>query len=243
MNGITSIALIVAGGKGTRMGSAQKKQFMTLGDHPILSRTLAAFAENKDIHEIVLVVPEADMAFCRERIITPSAFSIPIHLVAGGRLSRQESVYNGLMRAKSLARTLDKTMVLIHDGVRPFVSDELIASCLGRAMEKGGCIPVIELSDSIKEGDLDGQLAGTIAKTVDRSRFYRAQTPQVFRLDLILKAFEHAQSTQFTGTDDASVMEHAGFLVHAVRGSRYNIKITTKEDLAFAKFILENHLS
>ena len=236
---LTSIALIVAGGKGVRMGSETKKQFMALGNRSVLSRTLGVFARNNRIDQIILVVPEEDQEFCRQNIINSLESSVPVHLVTGGKSSRQESVYNGLIKARFIAKAPEKTMVLIHDGVRPFVSDELIASCLDQAAEKGACIPVIELSDTIKEADLDGRFTGKIERTIDRSRFYRAQTPQVFRLDLILDAFDRARATGFTGTDDASLMEHAGFPVHAVRGSLLNIKLTTKDDLVFANFLLK----
>lgn len=238
MNSMDSIAIIVAGGKGTRMGSDRKKQYLALGALPVLSQTLAAFVRNRHIHKIVLVVPEEDMVFCARNIVDPLHVSIPLHLVAGGR-SRQESVCNGLIAAKLQARIPAETMVLIHDGVRPFVSDDLIEACLEKAVEKGACIPVLDLVDTVKEGDLDRNREGRIVSTLDRRRYYRAQTPQVFRLDLILKAFDHAGTTDFRGTDDASVMEHAGFSVYAVNGSRLNIKITTPEDLAFANFLLE----
>ena len=242
MNPIDSIALIVAGGKGSRMNSDRKKQYMDLGNKSVLSQTLAVFARNSHIREIVLVVPEEDMEYCTRDILAFFEGSKPLHLVAGGQ-SRQDSVFNGLRTIARDAKNPARTMVLIHDGVRPFVSDELIGSCLKKAVEKGACIPVIELVDTIKEGDLDPYLEGSIIKTIDRSRFYRVQTPQVFRLDLILQAFDHARTSGFTGTDDASVMEHAGFPVHAVRGSQFNIKITTREDLAFANFLLETNFT
>ncbi|WP_022668411.1 2-C-methyl-D-erythritol 4-phosphate cytidylyltransferase [Desulfospira joergensenii] len=238
MDSIFSIAVIVAGGTGRRMKSRQKKQYMSLGKESVLSRTLTCFARNRHVHEIILVVPEDDMEFCTQKIIGGLGGSKPLSLVSGGN-SRQESVFRGLLAAKSHTENSSETMVLIHDGVRPFVPDPLIDTCLARAVEKGGCIPVIELSDTIKEADLDGDLAGKILKTIDRSRYYRAQTPQIFRLDLILKAFDFARETGFTGTDDASLMEHAGLPVYTVQGNLFNIKITTREDLEFAEFLMK----
>jgi len=234
MNTFRHIAIIVAGGKGQRMQSRQKKQYLELSKIPILTRTITVFDSHDKICDIILVVPEADRKFCRETILEPFCFTTPIHLVAGG-IRRQESVFNGLKKACKLSPDLGKTMVLIHDGVRPFIGKTLIDDCIEKAIINGACIPAVKITDTVKKV-LDGQ---KIAKTLDRDSLYKAQTPQVFRLDLVLKAYEHAKITSFVGTDDASLMEHAGLPVFVTKGSLFNIKLTTPEDLSLADYFLK----
>lgn len=229
MDGIRRIPVIVAGGKGCRMGSQTKKQYLMLDNIPVLTRTLRVFDRQGAMEDIVLVIPDADRAWIQKNVIRPYGFARPVHLVSGGR-TRQESVFNGIRKAVYLADAPDRTLVLIHDGVRPFVTPELIDHLMDMAIQKGGCIPVLAVTDTLKQVDSDRR----IQKTLDRNRIYRAQTPQVFRLDLILQALEHARSTGFTGTDDASIMEHAGFIVHTITGSDDNIKLTTPHDLMLA---------
>lgn len=227
------IAIIVAGGKGKRMQSRQKKQYLELEKIPILTRTIKVFDSHEKICDIILVIPEEDKKFCREFILEPFDFKTPIHLVNGG-IRRQESVFNGLKKACELSPDLGKTVVLIHDGVRPFVGKKLIDDCIAKATINGACIPAVKITDTVKKV-LDGQ---KIAKTLDRDFLYRAQTPQVFRLDLVLRAYAHAKATLFAGTDDASLMEHAGLLVSVTDGSLFNIKLTTPEDLSLARYLL-----
>lgn len=227
------IAIIVAGGKGQRMQSRQKKQYMELAKIPVLTRTIMVFESHEKICDIILVVPEEDGEFCRESILEPFDFKTPIHLVNGG-IRRQESVFNGLKKACELTLSFDKTMVLIHDGVRPFIGKTLIDDCIAKAIINGACIPAVKITDTVKKV-LDGQ---KIAKTLDRDFLYKAQTPQVFRLDLVLRAYAHAKATLFDGTDDASLMEHAGLLVCVTNGSLFNIKLTTPEDLSLARYLL-----
>lgn len=233
MNTFRHIAIIVAGGKGQRMQSRQKKQYLELAKIPILTRTITVFDSHEKIDDIILVVPEADRKFCRETILEPFCFTTPLHLVAGG-IRRQESVFNGLKKACKISLDLGKTMVLIHDGVRPFIGKTLIDDCIAKAIINGACIPAVKITDTVKKV-LEGQ---QIAKTLDRDCLYKAQTPQVFRLDLVLKAYEHAKITSFAGTDDASLMEHAGLPVFVTKGSLFNIKLTTPEDLSLADYFL-----
>ncbi len=233
MKGFRHIAIIVAGGKGQRMQSKQKKQYLELEKIPILTRTIKVFESHEKICDIILVIPKEDKKFCRESILEPFDFKTPIHLVAGG-IRRQESVFNGLKKTCELSPDLDKTVVLIHDGVRPFIGKTLIDDCIAKATINGACIPAIKITDTVKKV-LDGQ---KIAKTLDRDFLYKAQTPQVFRLDLVLRAYAHAKATLFAGTDDASLMEHAGLLVCVTDGSLFNIKLTTPEDLSLARYLL-----
>ena len=234
MKGFRHIAIIVAGGKGQRMQSKQKKQYLELEKIPILTRTIKVFESHEKICDIILVIPKEDKKFCRESILEPFDFKTPIHLVAGG-IRRQESVFNGLKKACELSPDLDKTVVLIHDGVRPFIGKTLIDDCIAKATINGACIPAIKITDTVKKV-LDGQ---KIAKTLDRDFLYKAQTPQVFRLDLVLRAYAHAKATLFAGTDDASLMEHAGLPVFVTKGSLFNIKLTTPEDISLADYFLK----
>jgi 2-C-methyl-D-erythritol 4-phosphate cytidylyltransferase len=223
----------VAAGQGTRMGGQTLKQYLVLDKQPVLNRTLDQFDRHGSMARIVLVVPEKDMDMCLTQMIEPRGFNCPVHLVAGGK-NRQMSVQNGIDQAAALIREPERCLVLIHDGVRPFVSHHLMDRLIQAAIETGGCIPVLPVTDTLKRVDARGQ----IVKTVDRSQMFRAQTPQVFRLDLISQAMNHAADTGFNGTDDASVMEHAGFSVKTIPGDLANIKLTTPHDLLLARHIL-----
>ncbi len=233
MNVYTSIAVIVAGGKGQRMGATTKKQYLALEGIPVLARTLQRFDLFEKIDAIILVLPESDLAYCRKHILEPYTYSTPIFAVNGGR-TRMESVLQGLQKADRI-KCSSQTLVWIHDGVRPFVNHQLFEKCMACARDHGACIPVVPLTDTIKKTGSKGQ----ILSTVDRETLFCAQTPQVFHISRILSAFDHAAKTGFEGTDDSSVMEHAGFEVQTVSGSPMNIKLTTPEDLALAKVYLE----
>lgn len=234
MNAFRHIAIIVAGGKGQRMQSPQKKQYLELNKIPVLTRTITVFESHEKICDIILVVPKEDSVYCRETILEPFGFKTPVHLVAGGT-RRQDSVFNGLKKACELSPLFDSTLVLIHDGVRPFVEKNLIDDCIARAVISGACIPAVKITDTVKKVLADQQ----IDSTLDRDVLYKAQTPQVFRLDLVLKAYSHAAATAFTGTDDASLMEHAGLPVCVTNGSLFNIKLTIPDDLFWARTLLK----
>jgi 2-C-methyl-D-erythritol 4-phosphate cytidylyltransferase len=136
-----------------------------------------------------------------------------------------------VLKAIDLSVSLQNTLVLVHDAVRPFVPADLIDQCLALAEEAGACIPVLKPTDTVKTV-LDQKQIDT---TLDRERLCLAQTPQVFRLDLLVKAFEKARACGYTGTDDASLLEHANIPVHVTPGSLFNIKLTTPEDLVLAR--------
>lgn len=232
MTGFRHIVIIVAAGKGMRMQSREKKQYLKLDKVPVLTRTIAAFDSHEKIRDIILVLPKGDRAFCRDFVIKPYGIQTPIHLVNGGA-TRQESVFNGLEKACGLSPLLSTTLVLIHDGVRPFVDGALINDCIAKAIITGACIPAVKITDTVKK-----VMGKEISKTLDRESLFLAQTPQVFRLDLILKAYVRARKDLFTGTDDASIMEHVGFPVFVTKGSLANIKLTTPEDLCLARYFL-----
>ncbi len=234
-------AIIVAGGTGTRMGTSTKKQYLPLGNMPVLSRTIQVFDQCPLIDHIFLVVPEDDISFCRDNIIAPFGFCSPISLVSGGE-SRQNSVYNGLIAAKQVAGSKRdrKQIVLVHDGVRPLVSESLIRDCVEKALITGGCIPVLSSVDTVKCLDVG---KSQVAKTLDRNCIGFAQTPQAFDIDILTDAFVHAREMNFTGTDEASLLEHADRVVSIVQGSARNIKITTMSDLVFARSLLEDQMN
>ena len=229
-----NIAIIVAGGKGLRMQSSVKKQFIDLDGIPVIVRTLAAFDMHCRVDEIILVVPEQDLDFTRNDLLHRFSFSTPLHIIKGG-VTRQDSVGNGLDKALKICIRPKITFVLIHDGVRPFVGENLVDRCLDGALKNGACIPVLGIFDTVKRADKNGK----IICTLDRDGLFRAQTPQVFRLDLIVKAASYARNTGFLGTDEASICEHAKLPVDIVDGGPFNIKLTSPQDLIFAGLIIQ----
>lgn len=226
-------AIIVAGGSGSRMKSDIRKQYLVLDKIPILTRTLTVFETIKKVDLIILVIPEQDRQFCRETIISPFGFNKVVGLVNGGG-TRQESVSNALeyIRGKKLLRSDD--IVMIHDGVRPFVDQQIIENCIKGASIHGACIPAVQISDTVKRADQKKM----IRETLKRENLYLAQTPQTFRYGLISEAFEHARLNFFSATDDASIAEYFGSAVQIVQGSKNNLKITTREDLDLGKYLL-----
>jgi 2-C-methyl-D-erythritol 4-phosphate cytidylyltransferase len=222
-------AVIVGAGQGTRMGTKAKKQYMMLGNRPVLAHTLLAFEKCDAIEEIFLVVPRGDDPLCKKEIMDPLRPNKPIHLVSGG-VTRQESVYNGL-------KAIDGRfgLVAIHDGVRPLVKIDQIAECVRVAKEYGSCILAIAAKDTIKTVDDDDR----VIVTMKRHMIRMAQTPQVFHYNLILRAHEAAQKEACVGTDDAELVELCGEVVKVIPGDPYNIKITTPEDLKLAEVLLE----
>ena len=230
-----NFAIIVAAGMGLRMGSKTKKQYLYLDKIPILARTIMAFDTCDQVREIVLVIPEQDQEYCKKYIIDPFDFAKKIHLVEGGK-QRQDSVLNGLKRVRDRINPDKEAIVLIHDGVRPFINQNIIKECIQKTIEYGACIPAVKITDTVKQVCPDS----SIQKTLSRQFLYTAQTPQTFKLDLIMRAFDYAIKTSFSGTDDASLIEHLGDKVVIVNGSKMNIKITTQEDLVLGKHLLKS---
>jgi 2-C-methyl-D-erythritol 4-phosphate cytidylyltransferase len=226
-------AIIVAAGKGRRMAGRVPKQYLSLRGCPVVGRTLKVFDACPQVDALILVVPQSDFEYCRSTVFDRLDLRKSVLLAAGGA-QRQDSVYNGLLRA---AEVLESTqgLVAIHDGVRPLVAVEQVSACIRRAREHGGCILGLPALDTPKQ--VDGH--GKITATLNREMVWMAQTPQVFRHDLILSAHSDARACGFAATDDAQLMERMGFPVAIISGSRRNIKITTAEDLAMAEAWLE----
>lgn len=221
-------AIIVAGGKGIRMGAATRKQYMLLAGKPIVCHTLEVFDACPCIDNIYLVVPPDDLETCSEKWISSMTLHKTIHLVAGG-IERQDSVYLGIQAVSGQQCEI----VVIHDAVRPFVSSRIIDACVGEAQVSGACIvgmPAMETAKLVKSGQIES--------TLDRNAIWMAQTPQAFELGLIRTAHEKARLERFVGTDDAMLVERLGRKIRIIPGSRLNMKITTPEDLALAEGIL-----
>lgn len=218
-------AIIVAAGKGARMGSEMPKQYMTIAGKTILDTTLYKFEKSNDVDEIILVINKDDIEFVKDEIAP--FYNRIAHVVHGGK-TRTESVYQGL---KKVRKSCD--IVLIHDGVRPFISYNLISTCIENASIYKACIPVIDVNDTIKEVSEDG----IIVKTFDRKKLRAAQTPQAFDFNVIRECYENAMTEDVSFTDDASIVEYYGYKVKTIEGLYKNIKITTPLDLRMAEIL------
>ena len=237
-------AIIVAAGTGKRMNSTVKKQYMGIASQPVLGLTLKAFEESKT-DEIVVVTGADEIAYVREQIVEDYLFKKVTAICCGGK-ERCDSVCEGL---KTLIRNhpdaIGSSYVLIHDGVRPLITPELINRCIDSVKECGACVPAVPEKDTVKMINADGE----IDCTLDRKKIYRIQTPQCFEMGLIKEAFEkyyveigsaeeEAQDTAAI-TDDAMLVEkYTGHKVRIVEGDYRNIKITTPEDIKIAEFYL-----
>ena len=217
-------AIIVAGGKGTRINSKLPKQFIGLNGKPILLHTLEAFFNYSKDLTIVLVLPENEFGIW-ETIQKEFKINRPLILQKGGD-TRFQSVKNGLEKIEG------EGLVAIHDGVRPLVRTDLIGASFRLAAVHGSAIASVRLKESIRETDQD------TTKAVDRSRYRLIQTPQTFDLQLIKKAYQMKEDPSLT--DDASVAEHAGHKISLFEGSYENIKVTTPEDLVVAEALLKS---
>lgn len=214
--------IIVAGGSGSRMGSATPKQFLELLGLPILMHTLKKFQQVVDEGEIILALPEKEQNTWQS-LCEKHQFDVPHQVVNGGE-SRFHSVQNALKKVE------EKSIVAIHDGVRPLVSENVITNCLQAAKTHGAAIPTLPMQDSIRKISDNG------SEIADRSQFVLVQTPQCFQSDIILKAYQQDYQNSFT--DDASVVEQLGYEIYLVEGNKENIKITTPEDLKMAEVLV-----
>lgn len=216
-------AIIVAGGKGSRMQSALPKQFMLLAGKPILIHTLERFYQYDNCLKITLVLPSNQLLHWQE-LCQKHNCTIPHKIVEGGK-TRFHSVLNGLKTIHS------DGLVAVHDGVRPFVTQDTIARCFNQAQLNGTAVPCIQVIDSIRYYDENQN------KALNRNNYCLIQTPQVFDSKLLKDAYKQAYSDTFT--DDASVVESLGGKIYLVDGNRENIKVTTPYDLELAeKFLL-----
>lgn len=220
-------AILVAAGKGRRMGTEISKQFLPLCGKEILAHTMAHFEQSPAIRDIILVIG-GEMGADIEAMEREYGWKKLIAIATGGR-ERQDSVWSGLQQ---LPR--DTEIVLIHDGVRPFVTAEMIENSIQTAWEMGACVVGVPAKDTIKICDA-AQMA---IATPDRNSLWQIQTPQTFRTEIIREAYEKAIAAGFSGTDDASVAEFGGNAVRVILGDYRNIKITTREDLLIGEVFL-----
>jgi len=225
-------AVIVSAGKGHRFMEGKKKQFYFLGEKPILAHTLDKFEASPLIRSILLVVGQEDMNYCLKEIIEKYRYQKISQVVPGGK-RRQESVKNGI---DSLPK--DVEIVVIHDGVRPFVTKEMIEESIRSAVRFGAIVMAMPVKETIKMAHSDG----TVLQTLDRESLWQVQTPQTFQAKVIKEAYYKATEESFIGTDDASLVERLGLKVHILPGSYTNIKITTPEDWMLANLFLKNKI-
>jgi 2-C-methyl-D-erythritol 4-phosphate cytidylyltransferase len=223
-------AVIVAGGKGARMGLNINKQYFKICDKEILAITLETFNKLKLIDEIVLVVREEEINYCKENIVNKYKLDKVKKVIMGGE-ERQQSAYNGLKSCN-----VKTEIVLIHDGARPFVTEKIINDSIECARTHGACTVAIKVKDTIKNVNKDK----SVVDTLNRSNLVAIQTPQTFKYDLILKAHEEGIKNNLNVTDDTMFVEALKKTVKIVEGSYFNIKLTTPEDLILGKAIYEH---
>lgn len=225
MNGV----VIVAAGTGSRMKKDINKQFIKLKNKEIVAHTIEKFYNSENIDDIVVVIREDEEEYFNKNIKEKYGFT-NIKVAHGGN-ERQDSVFNGIKMLKK-----ECEVILIHDGARPFVTDDIIKRSINKANEYNAVVVGVKVKDTIKVVSDNGN----IIDTPNRSYLWAVQTPQVFKYDIITKAYEDAYNNNYYGTDDAMLVERIGYNVKMIEGSYNNIKITTQEDLEFGEQILKN---
>lgn len=219
-------AIVLAGGRGKRMGAVQSKQYIDLNGKPILYYTLKQFIVNKLIDYIILVVPEDEVGYCKNKVLNKYGLKVD-KLVSGGK-ERQDSVYNALSQLEN------SDIVLIHDGARPFVSHKIINDAVKYAEIYKAAAPGVMPKDTIK---IKGENNFSV-ETLMRNNLVAIQTPQAFEFNLIYNCHKEVKKRGIVVTDDTSVVELFGNKVYIYEGNYTNIKITTPEDLALAKYLV-----
>ena len=222
------VALILAAGQGKRMGAEKNKPYLLLAEKPILFHTLREFEECPSIDGIVLIVEKHEIDHARTSIVDACGCRKVISVVAGGP-KRQDSVWEGI---KALNDECE--LVMVHDGVRPFISQVLLQRAVDTTRETGATVVAVPVKDTIKVVSREKE----VLKTLDRETLWAVQTPQTFSHDLLKRAHEKARQDGFYGTDDASLVERIGVPISIIDGSYENIKITTPEDLVLGEAIL-----
>jgi 2-C-methyl-D-erythritol 4-phosphate cytidylyltransferase/2-C-methyl-D-erythritol 2,4-cyclodiphosphate synthase len=224
---IKTAVIIAAAGSGKRMGGSIPKQYGQLGGMSILARSVKAFADLKEIHRIMIVTNEEYHERCKEELSELGLMSKVSDILPGGQ-ERQDSIYNAVRRLPA-----DVELVLIHDGVRPFVTAEVIRRTIEAVKLHGAAVAAVPVKDTIKAAE-----ESQVTKTLDRKLLYAVQTPQGFRRELLARVYDEAYRNHYYGTDDAYLAEMAGEKVFVAKGDYNNIKITTIEDIVFGEAIL-----
>jgi 2-C-methyl-D-erythritol 4-phosphate cytidylyltransferase/2-C-methyl-D-erythritol 2,4-cyclodiphosphate synthase len=220
-----AVAIIPAGGSGKRLGADVAKQYLMLNSLPVLAHTLDVFQKTAVVSSVILVVPQNDLEYARKDIVEKYGLTKVSSIIAGGD-ERQDSVRNGLR-----AVAADCDIVMIHDGVRPIVTEEMIIKVVTAASKSGAASIGVPVKDTIKETTDESIVRGTIP----RHNLWHTQTPQAFQYDLLCRAYDQSKKDHYYGTDDASLVERIGGEVRMIEGSYENIKITTPEDLIVAE--------
>ena len=223
-------AIVLAAGQGKRMHSKIQKQFLEIQDHPVLYYSLKCFQDSPVIDDIILVTQSDMICYCKDEIVDHYSFTKVSDVIAGGK-ERYDSVYQGLLACT------DTDYVFIHDGARPFITEEILKRGLAGVRETGACVVGMPSKDTVKLSDEDG----FVSTTPERKQVWAIQTPQIFSYALIRKAHESIRKKDMSMiTDDAMVVEQeSGVKVRLVEGSYQNIKITTPEDLDVAEVFLK----
>jgi 2-C-methyl-D-erythritol 4-phosphate cytidylyltransferase len=228
-----TVALVPAAGRGLRMGGPVPKQFLSIGGLPLIVHSLRTLQASSVIDAIVLAVPQADLAYSQSDIVDAYRFTKVINVVAGGQ-ERQDSVRNALA-------VLDDQVeiVVVHDAVRPFLTERMLEDVVATARATGAAIIALPMRDTVKYVGADH----VIERTVDRRPLWLAQTPQAFRRDWLQEAHRRAQIEAVPATDDAYLLEWMGHSVRVVEGSGENIKVTRPEDMVIGEAILASRQS
>jgi 2-C-methyl-D-erythritol 4-phosphate cytidylyltransferase len=224
------VAVIPAAGVGKRMGTGINKPFLHIGNKPILAQTLLRFEYSTNVSEVYVVVSKSEEIRCREDIVKKYNLKKVTKIVIGG-VERHDSVRNGLNAIESKC-----DIVMIHDGIRPFITTQLIDECISKTLQYNASVVATPIKETVKAISPDGE----IIETLDRNKLWLAQTPQTFKYDIIKRAYENASQNNICGTDDSSLVELLGVKVKIIVGSYENIKITTPEDLIIAEALLKN---
>ncbi len=231
-------AILLAGGSGKRMGADKPKQFLEIAGKPLICHALSALEQSQIVDDCILVVAEKDISYMEEQILQKEHFTKVRAVTAGGR-ERFESVWKGLQALREVAQKDENPpqIIFVHDGARPFLSEDILERCFQGAMEYGACVAAVPSKDTVTIADEEG----FEAKTPNRRYVWNVQTPQTFRAEVLYSAFdkmaeEFKKKDAFEMlswiTDDASVVEHYnGSRIRLVQGDYRNIKVTTQEDL------------
>lgn len=222
------VAVVPAAGRGLRMGGSVPKQFLALGGEPLILHSLRVLQASPVIDEIILAVPQNEMEYCLAEIVANHHFTKVTKVVPGGH-ERQDSVRHALEATHD-----DVNVVLVHDAVRPFLTQRMVEEVVTTARAKGAAIIALPMKDTVKQVGADR----VIERTVDRQSLWLAQTPQAFRRDWLLAAHRKAHAEGVRATDDAYLIEWYGHPVSVVEGSGENIKVTRPEDMIIGEAIL-----
>jgi 2-C-methyl-D-erythritol 4-phosphate cytidylyltransferase len=222
------VAVIPAGGRGQRMGGPTPKQFLMLGEAPLLLHCLQVFERAMNVAQVILVVPEKDVSRTLSEVVERYGLKKVLKVIAGGA-TRQESVHHGLK-----ASDPDAEIIVVHDAVRPFVTEDLIDRSIEVARNIGGAVVAVPMKETVKEVNTQD----TVLRTIDRTHLWLAQTPQAFRRAVLVDAYRQAENEHVHATDDAALLERLGQTVGIVAGRWDNIKITSPEDMDLAEAIL-----